>query len=75
MKQEHYKGYLIVAESRPLDDQWRPQATVSWYEGDTLIRKRLDPSPPLTYPTEEEANNYALEMGRVFIDGHDPIPA
>jgi hypothetical protein len=66
-----YKGRVIEAQSYESDGgRWRPKAVVSTEEGGRLHTHSV--SAPLAglFATEREADAYAVEMAKKWIDDH-----
>ncbi len=65
----HYKGWVIEAQSYKSDgNRWRPKALVSVYQGGS-VRVHQVPAPlDATHDTHANANAYAVEMAKKWID-------
>ena len=58
-----YKGYQMTAHSEALlAGGWLPKALVKMTSGGIIRITPLYPDKPVSFPTREEADRYALEM-------------
>jgi hypothetical protein len=67
-----YQGFTIELFSLALPGKrWRPRA-ILYYERDGAMNTLPTMSAPddLTFPTEEEADHYAVDMAKRWIDAH-----
>ena len=65
-----YKGWVIEVQSYESDgERWRPKAlVVSTHEGGSLYMRSVFASTEVTHDTEAEADAYAVEMAKTWID-------
>ena len=67
MKAVTYKGYLIRARSNESPPAgWTAYAFVSWDEGADRVEQKL-PCDKI-FKTPEDADDYAVEMSKAWID-------
>ena len=69
MPDVQYKGWVIEAQSYKSDSgRWRPKALVSIHEAGNL-RTHVVPAPlERMFDTEADADAYAVEMAKKWID-------
>jgi hypothetical protein len=70
-----YRSYHIVGLAR-LHEQtgyWLPVVRVLWHEAGQERKIELD-GPPTRFRTRAEAEDYALSMGKDWIDNKNPVP-
>jgi hypothetical protein len=64
-----YKGWVIEAQSHKSDgDRWRPHALAIIYVGPSTREHHVSALPNDMYDTEQDANAYAVEMAKMWID-------
>jgi hypothetical protein len=75
MKGIIYHNYHIVglAQLNEKTGYWIPTMRVLWLEAGKEEKFELD-GPPNRFRTKEEAEDYALSMGRDWIDQNKPSP-
>jgi hypothetical protein len=72
---ENYKGHLIQsgAEGIPGSSEWRPSVRIIWHEEGRESIKYFPPgSFRRKFETEKEAESYAHEMSKKWIDDGKP---
>ncbi len=68
MPEVEYKGWLIEAQSYKSEgDRWRPKALLSIHEGGSVRIRPLTSFKEMR-DTEADANTYALQMAKTWID-------
>lgn len=76
MEEVTYKGYTIELMSLALPEKtWRPRALL-YYDRDGAMNTvpALSAPPDVTFPSEEEADRYAVAMAKRWIDDHGTTP-
>ena len=64
-----YRGYNIEIQSYGSDgDRWRPKAVVAVLEGGVVQLKTVNAPLAVLFESEAEADAYALEMAKKWID-------
>lgn len=70
-----YRTYHIVGVAR-LNEKtgyWLPRVRVLWRDAGQEQKLELD-GPPTRFRTRDEAEDYALSMGKDWIDKKKPVP-
>ena len=63
-----YRGYQVTPHSEHLPaGDWLPKAIVKMASGGTIRITPLYPDRPVSFPTREEADRYALEMAAKWL--------
>ena len=64
MKQISYVGYVITVTAKSEKSTWRSRATITWYAG------KFEIYDDLTFITEREAEEHAIELGKHWVNNH-----
>ena len=75
MKGIVYRSYHIVGLAR-LNEKtsyWMPKVRVLWRDAGREQKFELD-GPPSRFRTKVEAEDYAISMGKDWIDKKNPLP-
>ncbi len=74
MKEEIYKEHRIEADSMEYESGgWPAEATVYWVEqGQGRECSLYHPPGKDSFPTQDEAETYAIDMAKQWIDGGKP---
>ena len=69
-----YRGYEIESGSQKLKDthSWTVRVIITKHRDAAGVSNQRGFSASTTYPTQEEANEAALRLGREIIDGKVP---
>jgi hypothetical protein len=70
-----YHSYHIVGIARLNEKSgyWLPTVRLLWTDAGLEKKFELD-GPPNRFKTKDEAEDYAVEMGKNWIDKKNPIP-
>jgi hypothetical protein len=70
-----YRTYHIVGVGRLNENTgyWLPRVRVLWRDAGQEQKFELD-GPPNRFRTRDEAEDYALAMGKDWIDKKNPVP-
>jgi hypothetical protein len=63
MKQVSYRGYVIKSTAKN-ESSWRAHVVITWYAGKFEIYDEV------TFPTEREAEERAIELGKHWVNNH-----
>jgi hypothetical protein len=67
--EREYRGRIIEPQSyRTAGERWRPKALIIPNQGASVRTSPVVAPPDKTFATEEEANNYAVEMAKRWVD-------
>jgi hypothetical protein len=70
-----YKGWVIEAHSSNSDgDRWRPHGLAIMHVGSSTREHHVSALPNVMYDTEQDANAYAVEIAKKWIDNQDWRP-
>lgn len=75
MKGLLYRSYHIVGIAR-LNQQtgyWQPKVRVLWHEGGQERKVEFD-GPAGRFRTKEDAEDYAISLGKDWINNKNPVP-
>jgi hypothetical protein len=64
MKHVSYRGYGITATAKKENPTWRSYVIITWYAGKSEIYDDI------TFSTESEAEQRALELGKHWVNNH-----